>query len=142
MIMVSTVRSNQNFISFDINHTLGFVANPRRFNVAITRAKALLIIVGDPIILSLDPMWRKFLNYIHRSGGWRGQAKDWPDDDEDGEDGQPRDFFAERRRDARQTIDDLAALMEEMVIEQLPEGHGREGNDEEAAQDRPWRENE
>ena len=32
VIIVSTVRSNAEFILSDIRHSLGFVANPRRFN--------------------------------------------------------------------------------------------------------------
>lgn len=30
---------------------VGFWANPKRFNVAITRAKALLVVVGHPLVL-------------------------------------------------------------------------------------------
>lgn len=40
--------------------------------MAVTRAKALLIIVGNPHVLGLDPLWRGFLNYIHANGGWTG----------------------------------------------------------------------
>jgi helicase MOV-10 len=61
----------------DIRRNLGFVAEPRRFNVAITRARALLIVIGNPQILSLDPLWRSFLNYIHTNGGWRGREVNW-----------------------------------------------------------------
>jgi hypothetical protein len=32
VIIMSTTRSNQNMISHDLRHTLGFVGNPRRFN--------------------------------------------------------------------------------------------------------------
>jgi hypothetical protein len=32
VIIVSTVRSSANQIEFDLRHTLGFVANDRRFN--------------------------------------------------------------------------------------------------------------
>lgn len=31
----------------------------QRFNVAITRARSLLIVVGNPVILSKDPTWAK-----------------------------------------------------------------------------------
>lgn len=45
--------------------------------VAVTRAKALLIIVGDPLVLGLDPLWRAYLNTVHAGGGWRGRAIPW-----------------------------------------------------------------
>ncbi|KAH8102228.1 P-loop containing nucleoside triphosphate hydrolase protein [Cristinia sonorae] len=80
VIIISTVRSSKEFIEYDLRHTLGFVANPRRFNVAVTRAQALLIIVGDPNVLSLDPLWREFLNFIWRRGGWKGDEPTWDTD--------------------------------------------------------------
>ena len=46
------VRSNESLVSSDIHHNLGFLSNPKRFNVAITRAQALLIIVGNPHVLT------------------------------------------------------------------------------------------
>ncbi|KAJ7150896.1 P-loop containing nucleoside triphosphate hydrolase protein [Mycena crocata] len=81
VIIMSTVRSNTNYVESDIRRTLGFVANPQRFNVAITRAQALLIVIGNPDILALDPLWRAFLNYIHSRGGWRGKSITWNPDD-------------------------------------------------------------
>jgi len=82
IIIISTVRSRRNYIETDLRHTLGFVSNPRRFNVAVTRAKALLIVVGDPAILSLDPLWRKFLALIYINGGWTGDEIPWDVDDD------------------------------------------------------------
>lgn len=77
VIIISTVRSSVDFVEYDIRHTLGFVASPRRFNVAVTRAQALLVVIGDSSVLSLDPLWRGFMNYIHQAGGWKGLQPDW-----------------------------------------------------------------
>ncbi|CAL5397419.1 unnamed protein product [Camellia sinensis] len=52
VIIVSTVRSTAKHNGFDKTYCLGFLSNPRRFNVAVTRAKSLLIIVGNPHIVS------------------------------------------------------------------------------------------
>ena len=43
---------------------LGFWRNPKRFNVAITRAKALLVVVGHPMVLLQDPNWRELLRWV------------------------------------------------------------------------------
>ncbi|KAK0496609.1 P-loop containing nucleoside triphosphate hydrolase protein [Armillaria luteobubalina] len=77
IIIMSTVRSNPDFITEDIKRTLGFVASPHRFNVAVTRAQALLIVIGNSDVLALDPLWRSFMNYIHTKGGWRGHRISW-----------------------------------------------------------------
>lgn len=52
VIIVSTVRSTIKHNEFDRIHCLGFLSNPRRFNVAITRAISLLIVIGNPHIIS------------------------------------------------------------------------------------------
>ena len=43
----------------------------------MTRAKALLIVVGDSAILCVDPLWRAFLNYVYLHGGWCGDTPTW-----------------------------------------------------------------
>uniref|UniRef100_A0A8C7CZM4 RNA helicase n=1 Tax=Oncorhynchus kisutch TaxID=8019 RepID=A0A8C7CZM4_ONCKI len=48
IIMVSTVRSSINYVKMDQDFNIGFLTNEKRFNVAMTRAKALLIVVGNP----------------------------------------------------------------------------------------------
>ena len=61
VIIISTVRSSEEYIDFDRTHNLGFLDNPKRFNVAITRAQALLIVVGNPKVLASDVHWRELL---------------------------------------------------------------------------------
>ncbi|PQQ11118.1 putative RNA helicase SDE3 [Prunus yedoensis var. nudiflora] len=61
VIIKSTVRSTIKHDEFDRRYCLGFLSNPKRFNVAITRAKALLIVIGNPHIISKDPNWNRLL---------------------------------------------------------------------------------
>ncbi|KAH9948069.1 P-loop containing nucleoside triphosphate hydrolase protein [Amylocystis lapponica] len=134
VIILSTVRSSPEFVKYDLKHTLGFVANPRRFNVAVTRAQALLIVVGDPAVLSLDPLWRSFLSYVHVNGGWRGSEPSWdtraPVNGEGG--------YAEQvRADALTSMDDFARRMEMLTLEGVVDD-----DDDYSNVDRPWRDTE
>lgn len=72
IIILSTVRSCNNLIDEDIKYTLGFIASPKRLNVAITRARALLIILGNPKLLASDPYWRSILTYCIDHGAYTG----------------------------------------------------------------------
>ncbi|XP_069706167.1 RNA helicase Mov10l1 isoform X1 [Phaenicophaeus curvirostris] len=62
VIILSTVRSYESLLDDD-RYCLGFVSDPKRFNVAITRAKALLIVVGNPHVLVRDPCFCALLQY-------------------------------------------------------------------------------
>ncbi|NXN99240.1 M10L1 helicase, partial [Rhinopomastus cyanomelas] len=62
VIILSTVRSRPGLFG-DEKYCLGFLSNPKRFNVAITRAKALLIVVGNPHVLVQDPCFCALLEY-------------------------------------------------------------------------------
>nr|GAT48863.1 RNA helicase [Mycena chlorophos] len=120
VIIVSTVRSSREFVNYDLRHTLGFVANPRRFNVAVTRAQSLLIVVGDPNVLGLDPLWRVFLNYAYLSGGWEGDELPWdPMLDVDPAAG---DAYAEQARaNAAGDMNDLMRRLEELAVAGMEE---------------------
>jgi len=63
IIIVSTVRAKPQFTKHDAKFHLGFLQNPKRFNVAITRAKALLIVVGNPNVLQYDENWNAFIQF-------------------------------------------------------------------------------
>ena len=51
LFIIIQVRSTLNLLTSDLKHHLGFLGNPKRFNVAISRAKALLVVVGNPHLL-------------------------------------------------------------------------------------------
>ncbi|XP_032898205.1 helicase MOV-10 isoform X3 [Amblyraja radiata] len=79
VIIISTVRSSIDYLQMDEDFNLGFLKNPKRFNVAMTRAKALLIVVGNPVILAKDRNWDKFLNHCVINEGYIGHK--FEDDD-------------------------------------------------------------
>jgi superfamily I DNA and/or RNA helicase len=72
VIIISTVRSTVDHINLDLKHKLGFLANKKRFNVAITRAQALLIMIGNPFTLENDPNWKSMIDYCIEGGGYTG----------------------------------------------------------------------
>lgn len=86
IIIISTVRSTVKHNEFDRVYSLGFLSNPRRFNVAITRARSLLIIIGNPHIITKDPYWEKLLRHCVDNGSYQGcplpllERQDFPDD--------------------------------------------------------------
>ncbi len=71
---MSTVRAREKYLQHDEKFGLGFVDNARRFNTALTRVASLLVIVGSPRILWRDPVWRRFLEYVARHGGYEGPS--------------------------------------------------------------------
>ena len=61
VIIISTVRSNA-------RRTLGFVRDDRRMNVALTRARRAVVLVGDPATLREDDTWRTFIHQCTDDG--------------------------------------------------------------------------
>ncbi|XP_075552046.1 putative helicase MOV-10 isoform X1 [Dermacentor variabilis] len=72
VMIISTVRSDSNLLQNDFRHRLGFLKNRKRFNVAVTRAKALLIIVGNPYTLRSDRCWKRLIELCRKKGAMKG----------------------------------------------------------------------
>jgi len=63
-VVVSLVRSNE-------QGDLGFVADIRRINVALTRARKKLVVVGDSATIARHPFHDGFVRYAESVGAWR-----------------------------------------------------------------------
>lgn len=65
VIVFSTVRAND-------SGEVGFLADHRRLNVAVTRAKRGLVVLGHPTTLRHDPTWRSYLDWVdeHNLFAW------------------------------------------------------------------------
>ncbi|RLB46741.1 MAG: AAA family ATPase [Deltaproteobacteria bacterium] len=71
-VVVDLVRSND-------NGELGFLTETRRMNVAITRARRFLLVIGDSATLGAHPYYQKLLTAFEESGAWISAWADDPD---------------------------------------------------------------
>jgi len=63
-VVVSLVRANP-------DGEVGFLADVRRMNVAITRARAKLVVVGDGATVARHPFYERYLKHAEQAGAWR-----------------------------------------------------------------------
>ncbi|KAJ7160946.1 P-loop containing nucleoside triphosphate hydrolase protein [Mycena filopes] len=74
--IISCVRSSTRFLKDDLSRGLGLVYERKRLNVAITRAKELLVVIGNATVLQQDPFWRSFLQFTLRNKLYSGPPLD------------------------------------------------------------------
>jgi superfamily I DNA and/or RNA helicase len=63
-VVVSLTRSNR-------DAEVGFLDDVRRMNVAITRARRFLLVVGDSATVSANRFYRDFIDHVTSAGGYR-----------------------------------------------------------------------
>lgn len=74
VIILSLTRSNASLMKADAESRAGLFHQPKRMNVALTRAEHLLIVVGNPDIMKLDKAWKQWLDFCGQNGLWYGEA--------------------------------------------------------------------
>jgi len=99
VIILATTRSHE---ESHPRKSLGLLVNRQRMNgrsfvssidvfaveltcvllAAITRAQALLIVIGDPEVLGKYEHWRTFLMYVKSRKGWTGKMNDWESEED------------------------------------------------------------
>ena len=62
-VVISLVRSNA-------KGEIGFLADVRRMNVALTRARRKLLVIGDSATLSSDPFYPRMIEYFEGLGAY------------------------------------------------------------------------
>ena len=73
VVILSLVRSfDKSKTDHDQNHRIGFLNSPKRFNVATSRAKSFMIVVGNPLLLKNDPYWRQIIEYCCENNSYTG----------------------------------------------------------------------
>jgi superfamily I DNA and/or RNA helicase len=63
-VVISLVRSNP-------AGEIGFLADVRRMNVAMTRARRKLLMVGDTATLAGHPFYARLIEYCEQSGAYK-----------------------------------------------------------------------
>jgi len=64
IIYILLVRSNT-------KGEIGFLSDYRRMNVAMTRAKKKLIVIGDSATIGNDPFYQQFIDYVDKEGSYK-----------------------------------------------------------------------
>lgn len=64
VIYISLVRSND-------KHEIGFLQDYRRMNVAMTRARMVLVVIGDSATIGHNKFYQEFLDYCAEHGAYR-----------------------------------------------------------------------
>ncbi len=64
IIYISMVRSND-------QREIGFLSDTRRMNVALTRAKKKLVVIGDSATIANHPFYKHFLDYAESVGAYK-----------------------------------------------------------------------
>lgn len=86
IVIITTVRSfdADQYLRLDVpnKRDLGFLSHPKRFNVAVTRAQKLLIVVGNARLLRADECWNRLLQHCLDNGAVRGAIPNPGDFDE------------------------------------------------------------
>lgn len=72
IIIISTTLSRRHRVEKE--GKIGFLGDPKKFNVALTRAQALAVVVGNPNLLVGEEYWKDLLFFCKENDAIRGCA--------------------------------------------------------------------
>jgi superfamily I DNA and/or RNA helicase len=120
VVVISPVRTSSRFLADDRRRNRGLIYEPKRFNVATTRSKELLIICGHVPTLHEDPHWRALIHFSIRRGCYKGltlQEVGITVDATTGV-GKLEEVYVEKHGSLTQGEDTLAGSMARVVLEE------------------------
>ncbi|KAF1845480.1 P-loop containing nucleoside triphosphate hydrolase protein [Cucurbitaria berberidis CBS 394.84] len=82
VVIICTTRTRERFLDMDEKRGLGIIGQKRKMNVALTRAKEALFVIGSPVVLGQDEHWRQWLAFCWRNGLVADKKAVWKGDEE------------------------------------------------------------
>ena len=71
-MFINTVRSSRSWEAHDKKFNLGYLSQPKRLNSSLSRAVALLVVIGDPYALYRDSNWKALIHYCLDNDSYLG----------------------------------------------------------------------
>lgn len=75
VVILCVTRSRAKFLEQDQHLGWGVIGQPNKMNVALTRAKFGLVVIGGRELLVEDPNWKAFVDYCDRNGLVAGERE-------------------------------------------------------------------
>ncbi|KAF2397332.1 P-loop containing nucleoside triphosphate hydrolase protein [Trichodelitschia bisporula] len=76
VVVLCTTRGRERFVKGDAERGVGVIHQVKRLNVALTRAKEGLVVVGSSEVLGTDEAWKAWLGFCARNGLWEGEGRE------------------------------------------------------------------
>jgi hypothetical protein len=83
VIILSLTRTNKSLMQADVTSGEGLFRQPKRMNVALTRAERVIVVVGEPNIMREDNAWAQWLGFCKDNGLWYGEKGEEKSDNMD-----------------------------------------------------------
>ena len=106
VVIICTTRARLRFLADDRSRGAGVIWEPKKFNVALTRAKEGLVVIGNPWVLASDPFWLAFLNYCWRNDlYWKDPVLDGSTLMQNTQEGKVNDWTPEQKSEEGSGVD-------------------------------------